>query len=122
MKHNKSPIGIREALYGLFYTLRTQTNFKIQLVLALVMVNAGLYFQIQIFEWLVLILTIGLVLVTEVLNTAVEASIDLIVSDFNPIAKIVKDTAAGAVFVASVISVIIGLIIFLPFINQLLGR
>lgn len=115
MKHKKSTIGIREAIWGVLYTLKTQTNFKIQIILSILVLNLGIFFQITKIEWLILILITALVLVAELINTALESTVDLTVSDLNPIAKIVKDTAAGAVLVASLFAIVIGLVIFYPY-------
>lgn len=118
MQHDKSTIGIREAFWGLFYTLRTQNNFKIQAIAAVVVLNLGIFFQITKTEWLILVLTVGLVLTAEIINTSLESTVDLTVSNLNPIAKIVKDTAAAAVLLASFFAVVIGLMIFLPYLSQ----
>jgi len=89
-------------------------NFKIHLVATLLVGIAGWYFQLSGHEWLWIILAIGLVLVAELLNTAIELLVDLVSPDFNPKAGKVKDVAAGAVIVAAFISVIIAAIIFIP--------
>jgi diacylglycerol kinase len=65
-------------------------------------------------EWAILTLLIALVLTLEALNTAIEATVDLVTSDFHPLAKIAKDLAAGAVWLMALASVVIGMIIFLP--------
>jgi diacylglycerol kinase len=122
MKHQKSTIGIREALWGLLYTLRTQNNFKIQIITAILVLNLGIFFRITKAEWLILLLVMALVLVSEIINTGLESTVDLTVSDLNPIAKIVKDTAAGAVLVASLFAIAIGTIIFLPYLQVFLAR
>ncbi|MBB5635906.1 undecaprenol kinase/diacylglycerol kinase (ATP) [Pedobacter cryoconitis] len=102
------------ALSGIAYTVKTQMNFKIHLVATLLVGIAGWYFQLSGHEWLWIILAIGLVLVAELLNTAIELLVDLVSPDFNPKAGKVKDVAAGAVIVAAFISVIIAAIIFIP--------
>ena len=61
-----------------------------------------------------LALTIGLVISCELINTAIEAVVDLVTEDYHPLAKVAKDTAAAAVFVFAIVAVIVGLIIFLP--------
>lgn len=122
MQHKKSTIGLREAIWGLLYTLRTQNNFKLQIIAAILVLNLGIFFRITKIEWLDLLLIIALVLVAEVINTGLEATVDLTVSDLNPIAKIVKDTAAGAVLVASIFALVIGAIIFFPYFQIFLGR
>lgn len=102
------------ALSGIAYTIKTQMNFRIHLVAILMVVLAGWYFHLSANEWLWIIFTIGLVLVTELLNTAIEILVDLVSPDFNIQAGRVKDVAAGAVVIAAIISVVIGSIIFIP--------
>jgi len=102
------------ALLGIAYTIKTQMNFRIHLVAILMVVLAGWYFHLSPNEWLWIIFTIGLVLVTELLNTAIEILVDLVSPDFNIQAGRVKDVAAGAVVIAAIISVVIGSIIFIP--------
>jgi len=89
-------------------------NFKIHLVATLLVGAAGWYFHLAINEWLWIILAIGLVLVAELLNTAIEILVDLVSPDFNVQAGKVKDVAAGAVVVAAIISVVIAALIFIP--------
>jgi undecaprenol kinase len=119
MKRPMDMIGFREALYGLIYTFKTQANFKIHLILGVGVFFAAAYFQVTVTEWLFLVVAIFLVLVAELTNTALEATVDLTVSDLNPIAKIVKDTAAAAVLVASFFAIVVGLIIFIPYFQTL---
>ena len=89
-------------------------NFRIHLIAILMVLFAGWYFHLAVSEWLWIILAIGLVLVAELLNTAIEILVDLVSPDFNTQAGKVKDVAAGAVVVAAIISVLIGAIIFIP--------
>lgn len=122
MKHPKDPLGFREAIWGLLYTLRTQNNFRIHVILAIVAIVLASFFNVTYTEWLVIVVMIAMVLVAEITNTALEATVDLTVSDLNPIAKIVKDTAAGAVLLASLFALIVGIIIFSPYFQVLLSR
>jgi len=89
-------------------------NFKIHITAIIAVLFTGWYIQLNSSEWLWIILAIGLVLVAELLNTAIELLVDLVSPEFNVQAGKVKDVAAGAVLVAAVISVCIGAIIFLP--------
>jgi len=102
------------ALAGIGYTVKTQMNFKIHLTAILAVLLTGWYVQLNPAEWLWIILAIGLVLVAELLNTAIEVLVDLVSPEFNTQAGKVKDIAAGAVLVAAIISVCIGAIIFIP--------
>lgn len=99
---------------GIWYCIKSGNNFRIQLVLAAVAVIAGISKNISNTEWLVICLCIGFVLVLEMMNTAIEKLCDEVTMEIKPAIKIIKDVAAGAVLVASVISLIIGIIIFVP--------
>ena len=70
--------------------------------------------HVSMVEWCILLLTISLVLVLEMVNTAIERAVDLVTKDYYELAKIAKDVAAGAVLVASMFSVVLGVLIFLP--------
>ena len=82
--------------------------------MALVVCILGVLFQINKYEWSILVLTIGLVISCELINTAIEAVVDLITEEYHPLAKVAKDTSAAAVFIFAIVAVIVGLIIFLP--------
>ncbi|MDO8260988.1 MAG: diacylglycerol kinase family protein [Candidatus Magasanikbacteria bacterium] len=100
---------------GLKHAFYTQTNFQIQLTVAFVVLILAVFFKFTRAEWLILIITIGLVLVAELLNTVIEVVVDLAVQEqLLPEAKIAKDVSAAAVLLLSLISVIVGLILFLP--------
>jgi len=102
------------ALAGIGYTIKTQANFKIHLGAVVAVLLAGWYFELALNEWLVIILAIGLVLVAELLNTAIELLVDLVCPEFNEQAGRVKDIAAGAVLVAALISVCLAGVVFIP--------
>ncbi|MDF3076189.1 MAG: diacylglycerol kinase family protein [Sphingobacteriaceae bacterium] len=106
--------GFVYAFNGLGYAVRTQVNFQIHLVSALAAICLGLYFDISKSEWMSICLCIGLVLIFELLNTALEAFVDLVSPEYNVKAGIVKDVAAASVLVTAMLSVAIGLFIFLP--------
>ncbi len=102
------------AFEGMIYSFSTQPNAVVEVCIGIFAVTCGFIFKISNIEWLVLCLTIASVLCLEILNTAVEEAVDLITSQKNEKAKHAKDCAAGAVLFASINSVIVGLIIFLP--------
>ena len=104
------------AINGIQYTISTQFNFCIQLVMLLFVIIAGLLLDIEKVEWLIILFTSGTVLALELINTAFEALVDLTTKEYSELAKKAKDVAAGAVLMMSIVSVIIGLIIFLPYI------
>ena len=102
------------AVDGLAYLVRTQRNFRIHLLLALAAVAAGIAFGLSAVEWAILILTIALVMMTEALNTGIELAVSLASPDRRPQAKAAKDIAAGAVLLAAVASVAVGIALFGP--------
>jgi len=104
------------AFWGLFYTIRTQHNFQIHLISSIAVIITGIFFEISKLEWLIIALTIFIVFIAETFNTAIEKLVDFVSPEYDKIAGLVKDIAAGAVLLTAIMSVIIGLIIFLPYI------
>jgi diacylglycerol kinase (ATP) len=104
----------RFAFAGLWYALRTQRNTRIHLTIAAAVVGVGIWLHLSLTEWAVLTLTIGFVLVSEMLNTVAETLVDLVSPGYHPLAKTVKDVTAGAVLITAIISVIVGLLILGP--------
>lgn len=111
----------RYATAGLRFLIRTQRNARVQSGIALVTVALAASLRVSRVEWAILTLVIALVLTLEALNTAIEATVDLVTSDYHPLARIAKDTAAGAVWLMAIASVVIGVIIFLPRLLTLLS-
>lgn len=99
---------------GLMYALVSQRNMKIHLLAAVVVLLAGFLLRITLLEWALVLITIGMVITAEIINTAIECVVDLVTREMQPLARKAKDSAAGAVLLAAGFSVIIGLIIFLP--------
>ena len=109
------------ALDGLKYAFKYEQNLTVHLFATILVIIAGIFFKISVTEWLVLALIIGLVIATELINTSIEATIDLITDQINPLAKVAKDTAAAAVLIFGLTAIIIGVIIFVPKIIILIG-
>ncbi len=99
---------------GLIYALKSQRNMRIHLTIFLLVLLICRWLKISSVEWAIIIFVAGLVFITELLNTALETTVDLEIQEYNKQAGIVKDLAASAVLVASVVSVIIGIIILGP--------
>ena len=105
----------RLALEGLLFIVRTERNMKIHLIFAFMAIVASLALKINEIEWIFVVFAIALVLITEAANTAFELLLDFVHGDsYHPNVKLLKDIAAGGVFVAALNAFIIGLIIFLP--------
>jgi len=105
---------------GILYTIRYEHNVLIMIVACILVVSFGLYFQIEIYEWLFCLLSMGLVCGCEMINSAIEATVDLVTTEYHPLAKIAKDTASAASLVFVLVSFIGGLIIFVPKVIELL--
>ena len=102
------------AFDGLKYAFLYEQNLTVHILATIIVIIMGFLFKISIQEWLVLFLIIGLVIATELINTSIEATIDLITDEINPLAKVAKDTAASAVLVFGLTALIVGALIFLP--------
>ena len=109
------------AISGIIQCIQKERNIKIHLVFMFLVIICGFLFQLSITEWLVCILLFGLVIYLELVNTAIESVVDLCTQEYHPLAKIAKDTAAGAVLISAIASVVIGLIIFVPKILSLVS-
>lgn len=120
MKGKKRSIGFAFAWNGLIAAMKSERNFQIHLAIAFTVIVVGIFFRISRLEWGLIILVIGLVLISELINSTVEKLIDYLKPDIHPTAKIIKDIAAGSVLIAAIIAIIIGLIVFIPKINAFL--
>lgn len=107
-------ISFKHAFDGFIYAVRTQPNFRFHLLATIVVILFGIYFSISPTEWLILVFTINSVLVAEMVNTSLEAMVDLITLERRNDAKIAKDVSAAMVLVSATLSIVVGLIIFLP--------
>ncbi len=99
---------------GLKYAYKNEQNLVVDVGVALLVIIFGFIFRVSTMEWAILVLTIGLVISCELINTAIEAVVDLVTEDYHPLAKVAKDTSAAAVFIFAIVAVIVGIIIFLP--------
>ena len=107
------------AFNGLIDTYRTEQSVWIYIPVSLLVILAGCLLKISTFEWLIIILILGIILSLELINTALEAVVDLATEKYHPLAKKAKDTVSAAVLVFAITAVIIGLIIFIPKISLL---
>ena len=102
------------SLEGLKYAYKYEQSMTIHVMMVIAVVLLGILLKIAVFEWLVCFILMGLVMATELINTSIEAVVDLTCPKIHPLAKIAKDTASAAVFVFSAVAAISGLIIFVP--------
>ena len=102
------------AFQGIAYALQTQRNARVHAVIAGLAIIAGIYFRITTVEWAILALTVGFVFSAEMINTVAELAVDLLTEQYHPMAKVAKDVGAGAVLVAAIAAVGVGVAIFGP--------
>ncbi len=104
----------RYAFAGLWYCFRTQRNFRIHVAIGILGAILGVLLGLSWAEWAVFTAMVVLVLAAEMVNTMIESLVDLVTTEYHPLAKIAKDAAAGVVLLTAIGSVVVGLFIFLP--------
>lgn len=105
---------LRHALDGLIYAFTVEQNMFIHVATMVIIIGMGIFFQINTLEWLFCLVMFGLVISTELINTAIEAVVDLVTEKYEILAKVAKDTAAAAVLVFALTALTGGIVIFLP--------
>ena len=113
MKNKKIINSFKNAFNGMVVSFKQERNMKIHISIMFLVILLGIIFKIKMIEWIICIICFALVIAGELFNTAVELTVDLAMPEFNK-AKMAKDISAGAVLVLAIVSVIIGLIIFVP--------
>ncbi|MGI6002117.1 MAG: diacylglycerol kinase family protein [Lachnospiraceae bacterium] len=113
-KKGKLSKSFRYAFEGIFTCIRHERNMKIHCVMAVLVVIGGFVLHISQIEWFICLILFGLVMSLEMVNTAIEATVDLVTQERKPLAKKAKDVAAGAVLISAIMAAIIGCIIFIP--------
>jgi diacylglycerol kinase (ATP) len=111
----RSPSLVRSFNYafeGVIHVLRTQRNMRIHFAIATIVLILAFSYGVSKIELMALIIAIAFVLIAEMVNTAVEATIDLTTTSFDPLAKLAKDIAAGAVLIASITAIVVGYLVF----------
>ncbi|HOU43170.1 MAG TPA: diacylglycerol kinase family protein [Anaerolineaceae bacterium] len=107
-------LSFKYAFQGITYLLQTQPNARIHLAATSVVILISAWLNINKLEWLFLITAIGIVWLAEGFNTSLETVVNLATSEFHPLAKIAKDTAAASVLISSITALLIGIIILAP--------
>ena len=110
------------AFEGIIHVLRTQRNMRIHFAVAVVVLVAALVVGVSRMELIVLLISVAFVLVTEMINTALEQAIDVATTAFDPLAKLAKDIAAGAVLIATVNAVGVGYLVFSAHVSERSSR
>src|SRR5439155_13703437 len=104
---------VRFALNGILHAFRSQRHLRFHFCAGIVAILAGVVWRLERAELLLLFFAMALVVITELINTAIEAAVDLVTTTYHPLAKLAKDIAAGAVLVASLNAIVVGAVLFL---------
>lgn len=117
MKVRKLIDSFNYAVSGIIYTLRTQRNMRIHYVAAILVLFLSLFLNFSRIELLLLLFTISLVIIAEMINTALEKTIDIFIKEYHPLAETAKNVAAGAVLIAAINAIIVAYLLFFDRIN-----
>jgi len=112
MKVKKLVDSFNYAIEGIIYAVRTQRNMRIHMIAALLVLTACFFYDLSKIEILIVTITITMVISAELINTAIEAAVDATTNYYHPLARIAKNTAAGAVLVTAINAIVVGYIIF----------
>ena len=107
------------AFNGIKTAIKTEQNFVVDLVLGVIAIILGFLLKIDKIEFIIIILTIGIAIMAELVNTAIEYTVDMAMPEIHPLAKAAKDLSSGAVLIMDFVILIIGIIIYLPKIIEL---
>ncbi|MDO8885843.1 diacylglycerol kinase [Candidatus Oleimmundimicrobium sp.] len=119
MKDRSLIKSFNNAIEGIIYVLRTQQNIRIHFLAAIIVLMSSLVLGVSRIEFMLILFAISLVVSAELLNTAIEYSIDITITSFDPLAKIAKDVAAAAVLLASINALLVGYFVFFPLLSQI---
>lgn len=112
---------VKDCLNGFNYIIANESNFKREIIIGMLSLLMAVILKVNNIEFMIILLVIALVLVSEVFNTAIEKTVDLYTKEYNEIARIAKDVSAFAVLTMCFFAMAIGIIIFVPKILILLG-
>ena len=109
------------SLDGLIYAYKYEQSMLIHVIATILVIIVNIVLQISPTEWLITFLAIGMVLAAELVNTAIEAVVDLVTLEIHPLAKIAKDCGSAATFVLALMAAVIGFVIYVPHIVEMIG-
>ncbi|MDD2446345.1 MAG: diacylglycerol kinase [Tissierellia bacterium] len=119
MRINQLIESFNNAINGVLWAIKSEKNLKGHYLIAALVLIISLFYDFSRMEFLALLFAVSLVLITEMINTAIEKAIDIHTKEFHPLAKIAKDVSAGAVLIAALNSVIVGYLLFFDRLNNL---
>ena len=112
---------VKNSLNGLVHAYMNEQSLTLHAVITVGVLFSSFYFKISKMQWAILVVVMAIIIIAELLNTAIEAVVDLVTEEYHPLAKIAKDCASAAAFVASLLAAGLYLYVFLPKIIQLLS-
>ena len=104
---------------GLSYCFKNESSFLIEAICACLVIIMGIVFDIEFLEWVISFGSLCLITITELLNTAIEATVDMVTQEYNEYAKIAKDCGSAATGIMTLLAMIVNLIIFVPYFIKL---
>ncbi len=107
------------SLQGLSYCFKNESSFLLETLVACIIIIFGILFDIEFLEWVISFGSLVLIAIIELINTAIEATVDMVTQEYNEYAKIAKDCGSAATGLMTVISVVVNLIIFMPYFIEL---
>lgn len=107
------------SLQGLAYCFRNESSFLLEAICACLIIILGIYFDISFMDWVVSFGSLALIGVIELINTAIEATVDMVTQEYNEYAKVAKDCGSAATGIMTVLAVVANLIIFVPYVMKL---
>lgn len=111
---------VKNSVNGLIYAYVNEQSLTLHAILTLIVLLSGFYFHISKMQWAILAIVVSIVMITELLNTAIEAVVDLVTDEYHELAKIAKDCASAAAFISSLLATGLYLYVFLPQIYNLI--
>lgn len=109
------------SIEGLKYAYKYEQSMLIHVIATILVIAVNIFFQVTGMEWLITIIAIGMVLSAELINTAIEAIVDMVTLEIHPLAKIAKDCGSAATFVLACMALVIGCVVYIPYIIGVLG-
>lgn len=107
---------------GLKYAYKYEQSMLIHVIVTVAVIIINIVFKVTSMEWLITFLAIGMVLSSELINTAIEAVVDLVTLEIHPLAKIAKDCGSAATFVLAMMAAVVGVIVYFPYIMNIIGE
>lgn len=111
---------IKYSLSGLYYAYRYEQSLWLHGLSTILAVIMGVIFKIKLSEWAIIFIALGSILALELINTAIEAAVDLTTTNIHPLAKIAKDCGSAASFVMAIVSIVISMFVFGPYLLEII--